>query len=168
MQQLEFHAADLAATDRLGAALADIVPDGSVIGLVGTLGAGKTRLVQAIATACGVPRAAVSSPTFVLCHEYHGRRLIYHLDAYRLSGPEQFLQLGPEEMFAAPALTIIEWADRVAGCLPSDYWEIEIRIAPDDGRDFMIRVNNATPDLETLRDRLSPGAEQGPAQSSPR
>ena len=50
-------------TDRLGAALAEVLPPGTVVALIGTLGAGKTRLVQAVAAALGVPRDAVTSPT---------------------------------------------------------------------------------------------------------
>ena len=59
---------------RLGAALAEVLPDGTTVALCGTLGAGKTRLVQAIAEAVGVDRRNVTSPTFVLIQEYHGRR----------------------------------------------------------------------------------------------
>ena len=71
-------------TERLGRVIADLVEPGVVIGLVGPLGAGKTRLARAIAEALGVDPAAISSPTFVLIHEYEGRLPIYHFDAYRL------------------------------------------------------------------------------------
>ena len=90
MEELAFHAADEMATDRLGAALADVLPGGSVVALCGTLGAGKTRLVQAIAAATGVARRSVVSPTFVLVQQYEGRRTIYHLDAYRLRDEDEF------------------------------------------------------------------------------
>src|SRR5688572_28386834 len=62
-------------TERLGAALAAALPPGTVVGLIGTLGAGKTRLVQAAAKAVGVPAGTVTSPTFVLVNEYRGGRL---------------------------------------------------------------------------------------------
>ena len=70
MSRLLFVARDLSDTDRLGAALAQVLPASSVISLVGTLGAGKTYLVQALASALGVARESVVSPTFVLCQEY--------------------------------------------------------------------------------------------------
>src|SRR5213078_3989368 len=85
MQAYAYHSASLADTDRLGSALADALPDGAVVALCGTLGAGKTRLVQALAAACGIDRSEVVSPTFVLCHEHSGSRTLYHFDVYRLS-----------------------------------------------------------------------------------
>ena len=89
--------------------------------LIGTLGAGKTRLVQAVAAAVGVPRANVTSPTFVLVNEYTGGRLpIYHFDTYRLKDDDEFLNLGPDEYFDSNGLTFVEWADRVADLLPAD------------------------------------------------
>ena len=91
-----------------------------VIALTGPLGAGKTRLVQAVAVASGVDRREVVSPTFVLVHEYHGSRPIYHLDAYRLRDDDEFLELGADEYFGPPNLVFIEWADRVRRCLPPE------------------------------------------------
>jgi tRNA threonylcarbamoyladenosine biosynthesis protein TsaE len=126
MSQFVYNAATEAATEALGAALAAALPGRGVVALVGTLGAGKTRLVQALAVACGVPRESVVSPTFVLAHEYRGQRIIHHLDAYRLRDDDEFLALGPEEYFAADALTVIEWADHVAACLPGERLEIHI------------------------------------------
>src|SRR5262249_23180187 len=67
-----------AETERLGQALAELIPPGSVIGLVGPLGAGKTRLVRAVSEALGVDPTAIASPTYVLIHEYEGRLPIYH------------------------------------------------------------------------------------------
>ena len=80
---LPFTANDEADTERLGAALANQLPPGTVVALLGTLGSGKTRLVQAVAVALGVPRDVVTSPTFVLVNEYtQGRLPPYHFDAY--------------------------------------------------------------------------------------
>jgi tRNA threonylcarbamoyladenosine biosynthesis protein TsaE len=72
MNEYRFLANSESDTRRLGAALARSLPAGTTVALIGTLGAGKTRLVQAVATACGVPPETVVSPTFVLCQEDHG------------------------------------------------------------------------------------------------
>jgi tRNA threonylcarbamoyladenosine biosynthesis protein TsaE len=125
---LTYLSPDEAATDRLGRALAATLPHGAVVALDGPLGAGKTRLIQAIAEAAGVDRRSVVSPTFVLVQEYYGQTPIYHIDAYRLSGVDEFLNLGGEEYLATDGWTFIEWAERIAGCLPDEL--LCIRIEP--------------------------------------
>lgn len=139
MSPFVFEAASEADTDRLGAALAAALPPGTTIALSGTLGAGKTRLVQAIAAACGIDRQEVVSPTFVLCQRYQGNRTIYHLDAYRLRDDDEFRELGPEEFFESDGLTIVEWADKVADCLPDERIEIEIEVTGATSRQFVVR-----------------------------
>ena len=138
MDRFTYEAWDEAATAALGAALADALPDGCVVALCGTLGAGKTRLVQAIAEANGVDRREVVSPTFVLIHEYQGRRPIYHLDAYRIRDEAEFLDLGPEEYFEGEGLTLVEWADRVVGCLPADRVAVYVEVTGPESRRFEI------------------------------
>jgi tRNA threonylcarbamoyladenosine biosynthesis protein TsaE len=107
--------------------------------LNGTLGAGKTRLVQAIAAASGVDRGEVVSPTFVLCQKYEGTRSIYHLDAYRLKDDDEFRELGPEEFFESDGLTIVEWADKVTDCLPEERIDIDIEVTGPTARRFTVR-----------------------------
>jgi tRNA threonylcarbamoyladenosine biosynthesis protein TsaE len=122
-------------TERFGAALAAELPPSSVVALVGPLGAGKTRVVQAIAGALGVPRASVTSPTFVLVNEYTAGRLpVFHFDTYRLKDEDEFLALGPEEYFDAGGITCIEWADRVAEFLPQERYEITIEVVDETTR----------------------------------
>ena len=140
MQEYVFFSESLADTDRLGAALAATLPDGAVVALCGTLGAGKTRLVQALAAACGIDRSEVVSPTFVLCHEHAGSRTLYHLDVYRLSGDEEFQRLGPQEYFSGGGITLIEWADKVAASLPDERLEITIEVTGEMSRRFTLRA----------------------------
>lgn len=134
-----FLAHNEADTDRLGAMLADVLEPGTVIALVGTLGAGKTRLVQAVAAALGNPRDEITSPTFVLVNEYlAGRMPVYHFDTYRLKDEDEFLELGPEEYFAGQGITFVEWADRFAELLPESYLKIEIASVGESEREFTI------------------------------
>ena len=98
---------DLASDDdtvRLGRAIARLAEPGVVIALVGPLGAGKTRLARAIAEARGVDPEAISSPTFVLIHEYAGDIPIYHADAFRLENPAAFLDLGIADYFGGEGI----------------------------------------------------------------
>ena len=138
--RLTFDAPDELATAHLGRALANVLPSGCVVALQGTLGAGKTRLVQAIAEACGIDRRDVVSPTFVLVQEHHGRQTLYHVDAYRVRDEDEFRQLGVDEYFASDAIVLIEWADRIPACLPEEYIEIVIEVTGDSSRHFEIRA----------------------------
>ena len=129
----------VAATHALGAHLAGQVIPGDVIALIGELGAGKTQLVKGLAVGLGVadPRR-VTSPTFVLIHEYAGRMPIFHADAYRLHAGRELADVGIEEDYACGGLTVIEWADRVADVLPSRHLRIEIEITGEQSRRFTL------------------------------
>lgn len=153
MNEFVCEASGEAETDQLGAALAAALPARAVLALVGTLGAGKTRLVQAIAAAVGVPREDVVSPTFVLCQSYHGDRVIHHLDAYRVRDEDEFRELGIEEILADEAMVIVEWADRVAGVLPEDVLTIKIDVTGTSQRRFVLTGDGliAKSAIESLR-----------------
>jgi len=155
MNEFTFLAADEAATVRLAHRLSRHLPDGAVVGLIGTLGAGKTRLVQALAEAEGINPRDVVSPTFVLVHEYHGRRPIYHFDAYRLKDDDEFLALGPEEYFDGAGLTFVEWSNRVVACLPRERLEIEIDVTGATSRRFKLLALGPT--YETVLSAIAAG-----------
>jgi tRNA threonylcarbamoyladenosine biosynthesis protein TsaE len=139
-----FLASSEADTDRLGAMLADALFPGSVVALVGTLGAGKTRLVQAIAAALGNPRDEITSPTFVLVNEYRaGRMPVYHFDTYRLRDEDEFLELGPEEYFSGQGVTFVDWAVRFENLLHAGNLKIEIAPVGETAREFTITAFGA-------------------------
>jgi tRNA threonylcarbamoyladenosine biosynthesis protein TsaE len=121
---------DPAATRELGRRLGKLLFPGAVVALVGQLGAGKTFLCRAIAEGVDVPDCrVVTSPTFVLIQEYEGGRLaVYHFDAYRLAGEGEFAELGPAEYFEGRGVSLVEWADRVPGCLPADHLWLELDV----------------------------------------
>ncbi|MBI3861681.1 MAG: tRNA (adenosine(37)-N6)-threonylcarbamoyltransferase complex ATPase subunit type 1 TsaE [Planctomycetia bacterium] len=123
---ITFESASEAETEMLASRLAQSLEPDTVVALVGHLGAGKTRLVRAIAEALGVDRQAIASPTFVLVHEYAGRLPIYHFDVYRLKNAADFLALGADEYFTSGGVCLIEWADRVESFLPADHLRIEL------------------------------------------
>lgn len=123
-------------TDLLGAVLAAAVEPGLVIGLTGQLGAGKTRLVRATATALGADPNSVNSPTFVLIQEYLGRLPVYHFDTYRLSDPTLFGELGSDEYFSGDGVCFVEWANRVTEFLPCDWLRIDVLAVSETAREF--------------------------------
>jgi tRNA threonylcarbamoyladenosine biosynthesis protein TsaE len=141
-----------AETARLGCAIAALANPGLVLGLVGPLGAGKTRLARAIAEALGVDPAAISSPTFVLIHEYEGRLPVYHFDTYRLESSPAFESLGVADYWDGDGVCLVEWADRVRSSLPDDCWMITLEPAGPSAR--VVRIELPASDA-TLVDRLA-------------
>jgi tRNA threonylcarbamoyladenosine biosynthesis protein TsaE len=137
--EFSIKALDLPALESLAHCLVKELPPPLTIGLVGTLGAGKTTLVQAIARAAGIDTANVTSPTFTLLQTHRGAITIHHLDAYRLADEDEFLELGVDELFEDPqAWTLIEWADRVESVMPRDTLWVKITIGTHDRRDITL------------------------------
>lgn len=129
------------ATIQLGRALGERLRGGEVLALVGSLGAGKTHFVKGLAAGLGVPAAerTVTSPTFILLAVHRGRLPLYHFDAYRLSGPEDFEFLEGGDFLSAGGVAAIEWADRiagVAGLLPEGVLEVAFRVAGENEREI--------------------------------
>jgi tRNA threonylcarbamoyladenosine biosynthesis protein TsaE len=122
-------------TEALGLAIAVLLCPGDVIALSGELGSGKTTLVRAIAAGLKVDPRLVASPTFVVVNQYpvpsgagslSGGQLI-HVDAYRLTAPEDLEPLGWDRLFdpitrsaAARAVAVVEWPERIAEALPPE------------------------------------------------
>jgi tRNA threonylcarbamoyladenosine biosynthesis protein TsaE len=135
---------DLEATAALGRRLGALLFPGAVVALVGQLGAGKTHLARAIAEGLGVRDGrVVTSPTFVLLQEYHGRLPIWHFDAYRLRSEGEFADIGAQELFEAGGVNLIEWADRVPGCLPEAYLQVTLTITGESSRQAEITARGA-------------------------
>ena len=93
---------------------------GDVFALTGDLGAGKTQFVKGFVA--GLESVAeVTSPTFVLVHEYEDGRLpVYHFDFYRLDNREAVLRIGFDDYVFGEGVSLIEWADRYPDLIPKE------------------------------------------------
>ena len=123
---LEFFSRSPEQTRRVGMRLGAVLAPGQTVCLVGKLGSGKTTLVQGLAAGWG-SLDAVSSPTFVLVNLYRrtdGQRLA-HLDAYRLSGPAEAVDLDIDALLENGPL-VVEWADRIQAALPEEYLRVDL------------------------------------------
>ncbi|MDP6170438.1 MAG: tRNA (adenosine(37)-N6)-threonylcarbamoyltransferase complex ATPase subunit type 1 TsaE [Candidatus Marinimicrobia bacterium] len=107
-----FNSGSIADTQFLAQKLVEKTKVGSVVALIGNLGTGKTTFTQGFARAIGV-NERVGSPTFKLVSEYKGKdHWLYHIDAYRLEGVNDFLKIGGEEYLRPEkGVTLIEWAN---------------------------------------------------------
>ncbi len=127
------------AMQALGKELAASLRVGDVLMLHGDLGAGKTTLTQGIAAGLGVD-GAVQSPTFTLVREHQGREMmLYHLDLYRLSDPDELENLG-YEVYLDPAdgVSVIEWPERAGDWLPEQFTLVRIEHLGGDRRLVLI------------------------------
>lgn len=114
-----------AETTHVGRELAKHLETGSVLLLVGDLGAGKTALVRGLAEGLGVAPEEVSSPTFTLMQEYRGGRVpLIHVDLYRLNDAREIDDLGLEEL-GLDSVLAIEWAEKLPRPIAD---AIEVRI----------------------------------------
>ncbi len=104
------------------------LPRGTVLRLIGPLGAGKTAFVKGLAAGLGLPPRQAVSPTFTLVHEHAGRVPLFHADLYRLTGPEEAAELGLEDYAERGGVLAVEWAERAAGLLPEDAVTVRFEI----------------------------------------
>lgn len=139
--EYQFASNSEAETAHFGKRLARTLSPGDVVALQGQLGAGKTRLVQAIAAELGCSQAFVVSPTFTLIHEYDGQLPVYHVDAYRLKNSDEFLDMGGDELLNGDGVCLIEWADRIGDLLPQDHLRIDIHVTSEQTRAFQCRAS---------------------------
>ncbi len=119
---------DLEATHALGAQLATAASLGTVIGLDGDLGAGKTELVRGFVRAlCTTAGEEVASPTFALVHEYGSTPRVRHADLYRVEEAQELEAIGADELFdPRDGISLIEWAQRFESLLPTTAWRVWI------------------------------------------
>ena len=95
--------------------------------LTGELGSGKTTLTKGIVSGLGAAKEDdVTSPTFTLVHVYGEPAKVYHADLYRIESFHDFETLGMEDMFATPAVAILEWSERFP--LRSPWPEIRVHL----------------------------------------
>jgi tRNA threonylcarbamoyladenosine biosynthesis protein TsaE len=127
-------------TASLGRRLAALVNAGSVVLLVGDLGAGKTALVRGLAEGLGVAPEDVNSPTFTLMQEYRGGRVkLIHVDLYRLNDAREIDELGLEEL-GIDSVLAIEWAEKLPRAIAE---AIEVRIEHGDADERRLTITPA-------------------------
>jgi tRNA threonylcarbamoyladenosine biosynthesis protein TsaE len=125
-------------TSAVGSGLARSLDAGSVVLLIGELGAGKTAFVRGLAEGLGIDPELVSSPTFTLIQEYRGGRLpLHHVDLYRLRSIE-IDDLGLDELMLGGGVTAIEWPDRLPREVPS---AVRVRIDLGDGDTRTVQID---------------------------
>jgi len=138
-----FRCAEPTQMTQLGERIGALLKPGAILALRGGLGAGKTTLTKGLARGLRIGEE-ITSPTFTLISEYDGPIPLYHMDAYRLSGAEEFLELGVQDLLYGKGICVIEWSERVSEALPEDVIRIDIMNETDGTRQVAIEA----PELE--------------------
>jgi tRNA threonylcarbamoyladenosine biosynthesis protein TsaE len=156
---LEFFSRSPEQTRRVGMRLGGLLQPGDVVCLQGSLGAGKTTLVQGLAQGWG-SLDPVSSPTFVLVNIYRrpDAEQLFHLDAYRLESALEAAELDLEEMLAQGSL-VIEWPERMESLLPAERMWVLMDFLAEEHRQMLLKASGERYDgmLAEMRQHLFGG-----------
>ena len=115
-------------TFAMAKSLGESLTEPTIFFLEGNLGAGKTVFAKGLI--CGLGQADpndVPSPSFTLINEYDLRLKAYHIDLYRLETREDLRSLDLEEIFAQPAVILVEWAEKLGN--PDIPGVVKVKIA---------------------------------------
>ena len=141
MPETEFFSRSPEETVEIGRNLAAQLKPPVLLMLSGDLGAGKTTITKGIISGLGAAREEdVTSPTFTLVHVFHNPVKVYHVDLYRIEGFRDLETLGLEDIFADPAIVIIEWSERFT--LRTDWPQIALRLEHVEGDARRITISS--------------------------
>lgn len=123
-------------TEAIGGKIGRILKAPCVLALRGPLGAGKTCFVRGLALSLGIKETIVS-PTYTIVLEYEAPKFpFFHIDAYRLSGDDDFASMGGDEYLESGGIAVVEWSERIPLSLPKDAVFAEIAVL-EDGKRFI-------------------------------
>jgi len=107
-----------------------------LIAFLASMGAGKTTFITALCRRLGVRADAVSSPTFAIVNEYRtaAGEPVYHFDFYRITKPEEALDIGLYDYLDSGDLCLMEWPENIEALLPEETLSVSITVAPDGTR----------------------------------
>jgi tRNA threonylcarbamoyladenosine biosynthesis protein TsaE len=137
---IEISLKDLAATEDFAERISSIAMTGDTILLHGEIGAGKTSFARAFIRALTFKTNEIPSPTFTIVQTYESSKgEIWHCDLYRITDPDEAVELGLEDAFE-DSIVLIEWPDRLGSILPTNALNIFLS-AEGEGRKVRLQTN---------------------------
>ena len=135
---LSFGADSPAETSAVGRRVGLACRPGTVLALIGDLGAGKTHFTKGLAAGLGIDERTVTSPTFVLMNLLQGRLPLAHFDLYRLDQVD-LPSLGFHDV-REDGVVVVEWADKVDEKELGDHVRIEFEHTGETSRRLMFQA----------------------------
>jgi tRNA threonylcarbamoyladenosine biosynthesis protein TsaE len=124
-----FVSAEEAQTLEIGNILGRLLNQPALILLQGDLGAGKSVLARGVARGLGVdPQIPITSPTFTIMNHYQARLDLYHFDLYRLSDPDELIEIGFDDYAYGTGIALVEWPEKIEDPDIEGLWVTIIRI----------------------------------------
>ena len=135
-----------AETEAVGAALARVLPAGTILAYRGALGAGKTAFTRGLARGLGYTDP-VTSPTYTIVNEYLGGRLpLFHFDMYRLGSSDDLWDIGWEDYLDRGGICAVEWSENVDDAMENAVY-VTIEKTGEESRKITIEGGNFLADL---------------------
>ncbi|MDO8336542.1 MAG: tRNA (adenosine(37)-N6)-threonylcarbamoyltransferase complex ATPase subunit type 1 TsaE [Candidatus Saccharibacteria bacterium] len=122
----------------LGAKLAKKLPSGSVVELIGDVGAGKTTLVKGVGKGLNITDTIQSPSYTIFCRYDSGDKSLHHYDFYRLNDPGLISYDLDESLHTENTVTLIEWSDHVKDVLPENHVTVNIKTTGENSREVEI------------------------------
>ncbi len=152
MSSWVFTSADEAATCELGRLLGCLLEAPALILLEGDLGTGKSVFARGVARGLRVDsRIPITSPTFTLMNHYRARLDLYHFDLYRLTDPDELIEIGFDDYAYGSGVALVEWPENTGGSLQGGLW---VRLQRLDNERRLIELSAQDADHRTLLERL--------------
>ena len=130
---------DEQATAALATAMAPFLQADDWLLLEGAMGAGKTTFTRSLVAALQGDADSVSSPSYALMNAYQARLPVWHVDAWRLQGDEDFEALGLDD-FALGGIVIVEWPSRIPALAQQPAWRMSLQATGNDERSVVLTV----------------------------
>ena len=123
-------------TLEIGKKLGRLLQQPTLVLLQGDLGAGKTVFARGIARGLGVDlQIPITSPTFTLMNHYRARLDLYHFDLYRLSAPDELVELGFDDYAYGSGVTLVEWPEKLDNPETPGLW-VNLKRIDDESREI--------------------------------
>lgn len=139
--EYSYHSFSSDETITIGESIAKLLKGDETVGITGDLGAGKTQLVKGICKYFGIAENEVSSPTFSIVNEYHGNKIIYHFDFYRILSEDELWDIGIEDYLTSHNLKLVEWFELAPGVMPETFVRIQIQHLNEHERKIVVTIS---------------------------